>query len=39
MTAFFAAVDRLPDSVVLVIVGVLFLALCALSNRRRSSLN
>lgn len=34
-----AWIDAMPDSVVLVIVGVLFLVLCALSNRRHSSLN
>jgi hypothetical protein len=30
-----ARIDAMPDSIVLVVLGLLFLALCALSNQRR----
>lgn len=30
-----ARVDSAPDSVVFVVLGLLFLALCAISNQRR----
>jgi len=30
-----ARIDAAPDSVVLLVLGLLFLALCAISNQRR----
>jgi hypothetical protein len=34
-----ARVDAMPDSVTLVVLGLLFLALCAIANQRNRSKN